>query len=48
MVCLSVGRLGGVRVDRTVEPPGDRGTVRERTTTVTMHLLRRLLLTPEP
>ena len=31
-----------------VQLPGDRGTVRERTTTVTMHLLRRLLLTPEP
>ena len=48
MVCLSVARLGGARIDRTVQLPGDRGTVRERTTTVTMHLLRRLLLTPEP
>lgn len=43
MVCLSVARSGGERLDRTVQLPGDRALVRERTTTVAMHLLRRLL-----
>jgi nicotinamide-nucleotide amidase len=43
MVCLSVARAGGERLDRTVQLPGARAMVRERTTTVTMHLLRRLL-----
>ena len=42
-VCLSVARPES-RIDRNVLLPGDRQTVRERTTTVTMHLLRRLLL----
>jgi nicotinamide-nucleotide amidase len=41
-VCLSVAGPDA-RLDRTVRLPGDRATVRERTTTVTMHLLRRLL-----
>jgi nicotinamide-nucleotide amidase len=41
-VCVSVAD-GAQRVDRTLRLPGDRATVRERTTTVTMHLLRRLL-----
>ena len=43
MVCLSVAQAGGGRLDRTVQLPGDRAMVRERTTTVVMHLLRRLL-----
>jgi nicotinamide-nucleotide amidase len=43
-VCLSVAHAGGERVDRTVRLPGDRAMVRERSTTVAMHLLRRLLL----
>ena len=44
-VCLSVvDGVGGGRSERTVQLPGDRADVRERTTTVTMHLLRRLLL----
>ena len=44
MVCVSVASAGGAgRLDRTVHLPGDRDTVRERTTTVVMHLLRRLL-----
>jgi len=43
MVCLSVAEAGGGRLDRTVQLPGDRAMVRERTTTVVMHLLRRLL-----
>jgi nicotinamide-nucleotide amidase len=42
-VCVSVALSGGPRLDRTVHLPGDRDTVRERTTTVVMHLLRRLL-----
>ncbi len=42
-VCLSVARSDGERIDRAVRLPGDRAAVRERTTTVAMHLLRRLL-----
>jgi nicotinamide-nucleotide amidase len=41
-VCLSVA-LGDERWDRTVLLPGDRQTIRERTTTVVMHSLRRML-----
>jgi nicotinamide-nucleotide amidase len=44
MVCISVAHADGEREDRTVQLPGDRAMVRERTTTVAMHLLRRLLL----
>jgi nicotinamide-nucleotide amidase len=43
MVCVSVAARGGPRIDRTVQLPGNRAMVRERTTTVVMHLLRRLL-----
>jgi nicotinamide-nucleotide amidase len=43
-VCLSVARSDGERIDRTVRLPGDRAAVRERTTTLAMHLLRRLLV----
>jgi nicotinamide-nucleotide amidase len=43
-VCVSVADAGGARIDRTVQLPGDRAMVRERATTVAMHLLRRLLL----
>ena len=42
-VCLSVAARGGARIDRTLQLPGNRAMVRERTTTVAMHLLRRLL-----
>jgi nicotinamide-nucleotide amidase len=42
-VCLCLERRGGERLERTVQLPGDRAMVRERTTTVAMHLLRRLL-----
>ncbi len=45
-VCVSVAHAGGERIDRTVQLPGDREMVRQRTTTVAMHLLRRLLLKP--
>jgi nicotinamide-nucleotide amidase len=41
-VCISVASADA-RHDRTVRLPGDRASVRERTTTVAMHLLRRLL-----
>jgi nicotinamide-nucleotide amidase len=44
LVCFSVAHSGGERVDRTLQLPGDRGQVRERSTTVAMHMLRRLLL----
>lgn len=43
-VCLSVAHASGEREDRTVRLPGGRALVRERTTTVAIHLLRRLLL----
>jgi nicotinamide-nucleotide amidase len=42
-VCLSVAMAGGERWDRTVLLPGDRQTIRDRTTTVVMHGLRRML-----
>lgn len=43
MVCVCVAS-GSDRVERTLQLPGDRATVRDRTTTAVMHLLRRLLL----
>jgi competence/damage-inducible protein CinA-like protein len=43
LVCLSVAGPNG-RIDRTVQLPGSRPSVRDRTTTVALHLLRRLLL----
>ncbi len=48
-VFLSVSDDGGGRSDLRVHVPGDRAAVRERTTTITMHLLReRLLLSQAP
>jgi nicotinamide-nucleotide amidase len=44
-VCFSVAGSDGPRIDRTVLLPGDRETIRERSTTVTLHLMRRLLRT---
>jgi nicotinamide-nucleotide amidase len=41
-VCLSVAGPSD-RIDRDVHLPGSRSDVRERTTTIVMHLLRRLL-----
>ena len=43
-VCVSVAGPGRARVDRTLRIPGDRASVRERTTTAALHLLRRALL----
>jgi nicotinamide-nucleotide amidase len=42
-VCLAVAGPGG-RIERTVRLPGGRGDVRDRTTTVALHMLRALLL----
>ncbi|MFS0896344.1 competence/damage-inducible protein A [Mycolicibacterium litorale] len=42
-VCFCVRRSGGGTVTRTVGLPGNRSDVRERSTTVAMHLLRRVL-----
>ena len=43
-VCLSVAHVDAERVDRTLQLPGDRAMVRERATTVALHMLRGLLL----
>jgi nicotinamide-nucleotide amidase len=45
-VCLCVAGAGegAPRIERTVRLPGDRASVRERTTTVVLHLLRQVLL----
>jgi nicotinamide-nucleotide amidase len=42
-VCWSVKLADGRGVTRTVRLPGDRADIRDRSTTVAMHLLRRLL-----
>lgn len=43
-VCFSVCGRDGTRLTRRTRLPGSRSDIRERSTTVTMHLLRRLLL----
>jgi nicotinamide-nucleotide amidase len=45
-VCLSVAERSGERIDRDVFIPGDRESVRDQTTTIALHLLRRLLNGP--
>ena len=48
-VCVCVAGAGGEPlIERTVRLPGDRAAVRERTTTLAMHLLRRALLDGAP
>ncbi|MBA2644912.1 MAG: CinA family protein, partial [Solirubrobacterales bacterium] len=42
-VCLSVAARGGTGMDRTILLPGDRAMIRQRTTTVAMQMLRRVL-----
>ena len=42
-VCLSVASTDGRRIDRGSRLPGGRGMIRDRTTTLAMHLIRRLL-----
>jgi nicotinamide-nucleotide amidase len=44
LVCFCVAERGGGRIERSVQLPGGRIDVRDRSTTVTLHLLRRLLL----
>jgi nicotinamide-nucleotide amidase len=42
-VCWSAKRAGGTALERDIRLPGDRAEIRDRSTTVGMHLLRRLL-----
>ena len=44
LVCLSVVGPEGAALTRSVNLPGGRADVRDRTTTVAMHLVRRLLI----
>jgi nicotinamide-nucleotide amidase len=43
-VCFSVASASGERITRTAQLPGNRADIRDRSTTVAMHLLRRLLV----
>ncbi|MEO6857525.1 MAG: competence/damage-inducible protein A [Solirubrobacteraceae bacterium] len=43
-VCISVADRDGRRLTRRVRLPGGRGDIRDRSATVALHLLRRLLL----
>jgi nicotinamide-nucleotide amidase len=43
-VCFSVCARDGARLTRRLRLPGNRSDIRERSTTVAMHLLRRVLL----
>ncbi len=43
-VCFSVCRRGGQEITRSTRLPGGRADVRDRSTTVALHLIRRLLL----
>jgi nicotinamide-nucleotide amidase len=43
LVCFSVAGPDGARITRSERLPGSRADVRERSTTVAMHLVRRLL-----
>ncbi len=47
-VCFTVRLADGPTVTRTLRLPGNRSDIRERSTTVAMHLLRRALSDPEP
>jgi nicotinamide-nucleotide amidase len=42
-VCICVKHAGGAQLARDIVLPGDRPEIRDRATTVAMHLLRRLL-----
>jgi nicotinamide-nucleotide amidase len=44
LVCFSVRERGGERITRSVNLPGGRADVRDRSTVVAMHLVRRLLV----
>jgi nicotinamide-nucleotide amidase len=43
LVCFSIASREGARLTRTPRLPGSRADVRDRSTTVAMHMLRRLL-----
>jgi nicotinamide-nucleotide amidase len=43
LVCFSVAGPGGARLTRSAQLPGGRADVRDRSTTVALHLVRRLL-----
>jgi nicotinamide-nucleotide amidase len=43
LVCFSAAGPDGARISHSARLPGGRGDVRERSTTVAMHLVRRLL-----
>jgi nicotinamide-nucleotide amidase len=43
LVCFSVASRDGTRITRQTQLPGNRADIRDRSTTVTMHLLARLL-----
>ena len=43
LVCFSIASREGARLTRSTQMPGDRVDVRDRSTTVALHLLRRLL-----
>ncbi len=43
LVCFAVATREGGRLTRSLQLPGGRADIRDRSTTVTMHLLRRLL-----
>jgi nicotinamide-nucleotide amidase len=43
-VCFTVMERDGAKITRTVDVPGSRADVRDRSTTVALHLLRRLLV----
>jgi nicotinamide-nucleotide amidase len=45
-VCWSVLTADGRAITRTIRLPGDRADIRDRSTTVAMHLLRRVLSEP--
>ena len=42
-VCFSLARSDGPAVTRTIRLPGNRADIRERSTTIAMHMLRRAL-----
>jgi nicotinamide-nucleotide amidase len=46
-VCFTVKLADGTTVTRTLQLPGNRSDIRERATTVAMHMLRRALSDPE-
>jgi nicotinamide-nucleotide amidase len=42
-VCICVTAEGGERIARDLVLPGNRAEIRDRSTTLTLHLMRRLL-----